>query len=167
MTQIDKDFVGPSHRFHASWRSGFGAAALICGVFVVLFLCMLFDASVRRGLAIAGLFLFGGGLVLSAVQVAGRPTVLSLGPHGIGGRGMRSHIIPWHELDDVRHERTGGNDRLVMTLAVGAPSLDATRRPFNARSTERAILLGALRRKEMHQAIEAAHRFARENRIHA
>ena len=156
-----------SRVFHASWRSGFGAAALICAVFVVVFLRMLFDDAGPTALAALGLFLFGAGCVLMVAQVAGHPAVLSVGPQGIGGKGLRGHTIPWHELVDVRHERTGGNDRLVMTLTGGAPSLDVKRRRFNARSTQRTVLLGALRCSEMRQAIGAAHGFARESRAHA
>ena len=118
-------------------------------------------------LAALGLLLFAGGGALMGAQVVGHPAVLSVGSQGIGGKGLRGHTIPWHELEDVRHERTGGNDRLVMTLTRGAPSLDVTRRRFNARSTQRTVLLGALRRSEMRQAIEAAHAFARESRAHA
>ena len=139
--------------FHASWRSGFGAAALICAAFVMVFLCMSFDEAVPHGLPVACLLLFGAGFVLMAVQVAGRPAVISVGLQGIGGRGLRGHVIPWHEMAHIHHERAGGTDRLVLTLIAGAPSLAVTRRLLNARSRKRAVLLGALRRSDMRQAV--------------
>jgi hypothetical protein len=167
MGRFDSGVVVKSQNFHASWRSGFGLAAVICGMFVGLFLCMLLNPAARRGPAAGCLVLFGVGLAVMVAQVASRRPVLSVGPHGIGGRGLRGHTIHWHEIEEVRHERVGGNDRLVMTLTGGAPSLDVTRRRFNARSTQRTVLLGALGRSEMRQAIEAAHAFARESRAHA
>lgn len=142
--------------FHASWRSSVGSVtwlmlliAVILGLFGLL----------GPGGAGAWLLLAGAGILFWMTWLVGRQLLskqpaLRVGPRGLRAYALKGRKLSWSDIADVRTESVQGHTQIVLSLAphVAASAPGAW---WRGKKGELRIPLGALRKKEHADAVEA------------